>query len=58
MLINYDNINRGLEVLEIDSLPKINQSKGSDCIEISDKNKSILRSYYKKDYKLLETIKI
>lgn len=58
MLINFENINKELGLLKINNLTKINISKGSKDIRISAKNKSILRSYYKKDYKILESIKI
>lgn len=56
-LINYENIIKELETLGIYDLPKINLSKDSEVLEISNKNKSLLRSLFKKDYKLLQSIK-
>jgi len=57
VLIKYENLNKGLETLKIHDLPKLNFSKGSEDLEITEENKSFLRSFYKKDYKLLESIK-
>ena len=56
-LIKYENLVNELKLMGIVNLPILNKTKGSDKINISEKNIEILKKVYLTDYKLIEQLK-
>tara|TARA_B100001093_G_C26737659_1_gene975182 strand:- start:625 stop:1203 length:579 start_codon:yes stop_codon:yes gene_type:complete len=57
-VINYKNLDSELQSLGLPNLPKLNVSKGTNDVCISERSKKLIKLIYSVDYKLLDSLKL